>query len=823
MKFKLIAVVLFCISFLQAQEKDNLHSHLKGVDILLKQKVDSLRTAYGLNELAIDKYCQTAAEIHSRYMSNEEVMSHFEMEVDSLFDPSERLRSAGAKNYVAGENVALIHVLPDSRKEDIASKVFKQWSESKGHYGNMMSQKYNVSGLACQFNDSSKVLYVTQVFAISPDGMESPNQNSGEEQSRFDVFKYKVKRSVSSANEEYEWKLSLPDDPSITRVNKKWLDENVELRIQDSALYLCVKNLRSFKNLFKDKKDGLAFEIINFESTYSCDSSKFYDRPTRENGRGLFNGRVLEPVYTKELLARIDTLIKETKGRRDLSCAGLFIDSLPDYWVEGNQSISMLYIRDRKIAKFIDFQAYCGSLMLPEVPEIEVPISFPSADFSSKVKKKAVDFRVYFKRNSIDFHTDKLDSILTILDDANVYVKEMRVNAFASIEGTSEINEKLYKKRGEVLLNSFQERQSQDIKLVVKTQENFEMFFDQIDSTEFSYLKDWSNDSIRQFVNQEVESFDSLLDAQRYGEILLILGVEEKFESVYDQALTEFTRKFERINKVSSGQKRRYVKRLIDLHGFLINSTLSDSIAYLDYLYKIPVTKIAVIDYHQLLFDYKYGLIDGSTLYKSLNTFKKLMPENTLVQNQMDAVYFNMYHWSLKRGVIKTDLVDRIIENTDSLSEEDKKALNLYKHFLISNNHFYRNSGVNKYKGNKSLKVIKEHYDSLDVELSVKKKLAYYFLAFNQAEWAVDYLKVFEREGTFDKEAYVTMIKALTVRSYLEGTKDYQAILMDAVNRLDAEDFCGLFFGPCNLDFQIFQDEVIQTLYCEVCNSNEEN
>lgn len=823
MKLKLIAVFICILTFLNAQEKENIPAYLQGVDELIKEKVDELRNDYGLESLIVDNHCESAAKLHSEYQSKQSVLSHFELEFDSLYDPSARVRSTGAVNYLVGENVAFIPVYPGKTKEDVAEEVVKLWAESKGHFSNMISTNYNVTGLASHFNDSTNRLYITQVFAVTPERQQSNAQLTQKDLSKFERLKYNVKRSVSSANEEYEWKLRLPDDVSVSRVNPKWLDENIELRIQDSALFLCIKNLRTFKNLFKEKKDGLAFEIVNFESTYSCDSSKFYERPTRENGRGLFNGRVLEPIYTKELLARIDTLMKETKGKRDISCAGLFIDSLPDYWVEGNQSISMLYIRDRQIAKFIDFQGYCGNLMLPDVPEIEIPISFPTADFNVKDRKKAVDFRVYFKRNSTDFHTDKLDSILTLLDDESVYVKEMRVNAFASIEGTSEINEKLYKKRGEVLLESFQERQTQDIKLIVKTQENFEMFFDQIDSTEYSYLKEWSRDSIRNYINSNVEPFDSLLDEQRYGEILLALGVEEKFESVYERAFTEFTRKYERLNKVSSGQKRRYIKRLIDLHGFLINSTLSDSIEYLDYLGKIPLTKIAVIDYHQLLFDYEYGLIDGTTLYKSLKEFKKVLKENGLIQTQMDAIYFNMYNRSLRRGVIRTDLVDRLIKNVESLSEDDKKALKLYKHFLISNNHFHRNSGVNRYKGNKSLNVIKTHYDSLYIDLKLKKKLGYYFLAFNQTDWAIEYLKVFEREATFNKEAYITMIKTLAVRSILNGDKDYQAVLTDALNRLDDDEFCDLFFGPCNLDFQIFKDEVIKSLYCEVCNSNEEN
>ena len=143
--------------------------------------------------------------------------------------------------------------------------------------------------------------------------------------------------------------------------------------------------------------------------------------------------------------------------------------------------------------------------------------------------------------------------------------------------------------------------------------------------------------------------------------------------------------------------------------------------------------------------------------------------------------------------------------------------------FLISNNHFKRNQGANKYIGNGSLDRIKEHYDSLSLEPILRKSLGYYFLAFGKSEWAIEYFKPFASEEMFDLGVYIDMVKTMVVSSILEGKSDYQAILVESSQRIGKHEFCDMFFGPCNIDFQVFDDASIKSLYCEVCKSLREN
>ena len=819
MKINLIILFVLSVLYTSVAQVNKLE-----LEAEIKSAIDSVRQVYGLKPLLNETVCYKAAEIHSKYMFENDILNHYELELDSLYSPADRVEVSGGKGYIVGENVAFVDYADTPDGKWIVNTAVEAWVHSKGHFANIMSSEYDVTGVSIKTEENSSKIYITQVFANVPDAyVYKPNKELFKKDTfSLDSLKGFARKTLPPPHKKHSWKLGLPEDPKISKVNPKWLDENITLDVREDGLYLCVKNLRYFRKLFIEKKDGLAFEVVNYETTYSCAPENNYIRPNRENGGCIFNGMVTKPVYQKELLARIDTLIEQTRGDRGLKCAGLFIDSIPAF-SQNKQLISLLYIRDRKVAKFIDFQGYCGSLMLPPLPQAQLMYQFPTAEMNQKVNIQNVDFRVYFKRNSTDFHSDDLDSILTVIDDDRVFVKEIRVNAFASIEGTPEINAKLYKKRGEVLLNSFQERQDQDIKLIVNTQENFEMFREQADTSSFSFMKDWSNDSIRSYVNAHITEFDTLLDAQRYGEVLLVLGIEERAIDKFDQAFAEYQKRFERLKKVSAGQRRRDTKRLIDLQGLLIQATLADSIKYEDYLGKLSTEGVLVLDFNLIQCDFTRKNLPDNQFYIALERFAKHMPKNKIIQEQMDVLILNNQFSRFFKKKVSVGVVDRFLEANPELPDSVKRDYMVYKEFLISNNHFKRNQGANKYIGNGSLDRIKEHYDSLSLEPILRKSLGYYFLAFGKSEWAIEYFKPFASEEMFDLGVYIDMVKTMVVSSILEGKSDYQAILVESSQRIGKHEFCDMFFGPCNIDFQVFDDASIKSLYCEVCKSLREN
>lgn len=824
MKNKFLCFLFILItSVVYAQSTTDFELDEEGLEVLIKAKVDSLRNLKGLKSLLNEEACYKAAKNHADYMSQNNVLRHNQYDVDSMYAPENRVVEFGGEKFLIGENILSIKS-DDTSDEKKSNAIIKKWESSLSERSNLFSSEYDVTGVAVGLNEKESLIYVTQVFANVPDTFvyKLNKELFTKDTFSLDSLTNFVRKTLPPPHKKYAHKLSLPKDQSITRVNTKWLDENITLDIRDTGLFLCVKNLTYFRKLFKKKKDGLAFEIVNYETTYSCSPESRYLYPNRLNGGCIFNGRVTKPVYQKNLLSRIDTLIEQTKGQKDISCLGLFIDSIPDYF-HANQSISLVYIRDRQIAKFIDFQGYCGSLMLPPLPKQELKFNFPYAEMNNEVKVKDVEFRVYFKRNSTDFEAEELDSILSLIDDDRVFVKEMRVNAFASIEGTSDINEKLYNKRGKALLGSFQERQTQNIELLVNTQENFDMFYEQIKDSKYSFLSACSKDSARSYVNQNVSSFDTLLDAQRYGEVILVLDIEDKKLERFDQAFAEYQKRYNRLNNVSSGQKRRDLKRLINLQGLLINATLSDSIQYTDYLNKLPVENSVDLTFQSVLAKYELKMIDDLDLYIVLEKFLKRDKSNKELRNNMDKIILKNQFSSNFNNLITTDLIDRFLEANEDLDDTSKKDLEICKHFILSNRFFYKNSGPTKYKGNKSLEIIKEHYDSLSIDKTIRKELGFYFIAFGQLEWAIEYLRPFERPESFDVEAYIALVKTITVRSVVNGDSQYQTTLMEASERLSSADFCGMFFGPCNIDFQIFEDATIRSVYCETCTQEKEN
>ncbi|MEM6262725.1 MAG: hypothetical protein AAGI38_09480 [Bacteroidota bacterium] len=160
------------------------------------------------------------------------------------------------------------------------------------------------------------------------------------------------------------------------------------------------------------------------------------------------------------------------------------------------------------------------------------PKGIPS--YRPKPKRKQVKtFGLFFEKNKSVYDTTDLQPILAFLSDSSYIIRRARVQAYASVEGTEEINLRLQQERAEVLIRLLQERQRSDtIETEIITGENWPLFRKQLGSkglskTPYAAWKDMEEAKLRELLTDSLNllSLEPFLAKQRKA--VLKLAVEE--------------------------------------------------------------------------------------------------------------------------------------------------------------------------------------------------------------------------------------------------------------------------------------------------------
>ncbi len=175
-----IFVVSFSIStsvYSQAElfHLDNAENELKIVERLVLNKVDSLRARKKLPTLQNSKTIRKAAELQAVWISGKGKLTHIQTKSKTK-TPQKRVAYVGGKNELVGENIAYTQyntVMINSKGKEysnttyeaIANDLVAMWRHSKGHYQNIITKGYKITGVALALDIEHKKVYAVQVFA----------------------------------------------------------------------------------------------------------------------------------------------------------------------------------------------------------------------------------------------------------------------------------------------------------------------------------------------------------------------------------------------------------------------------------------------------------------------------------------------------------------------------------------------------------------------------------------------------------------------------------------------------------------------------------
>jgi len=826
----IVLIVLFPFST-KSQTPGNID--VKQIEYLLKLEIDSVRQSKGLDILINDSILYLASIDQSRYLSKKKELTHFQKENPKKLSPQDRAEFYGAINYQVGENVLYITYNystsdqdPDDICKAIAHSMMLLWVHSPGHYANIITPSYDITGVSVYYDENTDKLFAAQVFAHVNPYYRYRSCPSLFPYEKYDESLASRKFIPENINIEFHKRHAFNIKQDKEK-NKCCSDEKTSVFNYNStclgyfndSLYLGInkKYFSAIHQFFKNRKDGVVLEFLDFDYTYSCNILDNTRIPTRDNGGCVFNGQITHPVYRDSILYYMDKYKKQyTKNNEFIFIP---IDRYPSDLSGKTIDINILILQKNRLCKVIQTHGVCGVLIEPEIPEFKLHVDLDSTKYRADVRVQKKEFKVYFNKNEIDIiNPDTLYFLRDMLKKEDVFVSKINVDAYASVEGSYEINQYLYTKRAENILRIFQSEQDSSIELTTKTEENWAMFFNQLKTSDYAYLLNSDTARIKDSVNvpQNAQKLEGLLSQQRYGQVTIYYKPKITNQNTAEYAFAEF-KKICRIKKPEG----LHINKLRNITSFLLYQCMNNKIE-LDSIEFYLNSNSSFIDSKQQILLFKEIYRDGSGFGPD-STYRYLANYSASHKNDTTARYNCLaYLFNNRRSInnaITPSLAQEFLEilKTSHLSKEDLISFELYFHFIYLNDIYYKKWTFKSIE--KHLAFIDNFYTQNPPDDDLRIKLALYFISFNQFLTSLEYLEPLITEDHFIKEAYILYLKLYDQLQMAGLRTNSEELLIEAADKLSNEDWCNLFIGPCNIRFQIFNHSALRSIYCEKCNS----
>jgi uncharacterized protein YkwD len=565
--FFFITLVSYAIGQSPSDKISYSNFNKKLLEHLIKIKIDSVRVLHKLKPLVNDSILYLAASDHASYLNGKKILSHFQNENITKKTPQLRADYYGAVDYSVGENVALtytnspvknkqgkIHI--NDTYEKTAFDFVDMWVHSPGHYANIITPGYQITGVAVSIDYNTNEVRAVQNFALvkweyvfneSPTMFEYSNYVPPKVTSSFDEVSHVMHKG------KHAWKLKTPDftDEEILKCFQE-IDSSTGIMKIDTIgrnILLYTDKVDLMYDILKKRKDGLAIEVMSY-IPYDCGNPAYYEKPSRRNGQCVFSGTVLKPKYKKSLRKGFKPKYKLTfpeivggvtktffsKGKfsakklkihsiiKNKPEADYFyarIAKLPKKFSGGYLECNLVVIKKKEVCRVMHFSNFCGE-PLDMSKKISALGDLTDSTFELKPYSYHYNFTIPFKKDKFEYQYSDIKPFLDSLTKDSITVLKLKIFAQTSIEGTANINLALQEKRAESIVSALQKVQKQNISKDITTGDGWEMFLKQIAvNSSLDEFKNKSQTEIeKMFADPAIcKKYESFLAIQRKADI----------------------------------------------------------------------------------------------------------------------------------------------------------------------------------------------------------------------------------------------------------------------------------------------------------------
>lgn len=661
---KLIAALAFALGFFGnrdgwAQQKDYLinpyaldYSFLK---VCIAERIDSVRRANRLPLLTAHVVPDSAAADHAAFLIRFPGSGHFQKGNKKRRTPAERIAWYGGGYSATAENIAVTYVQKPIEHHpkvegyyyinltyrQTARNLVEGWMNSPGHARNILTKKFNATGIAIRCNPDNFMLQAVQTFGA---GEGSP----------YVVPAHSIPDSLAVLKHEAGVERTVYRGPKINRNFKKGKRFAGKGAGTQSITYYVVpwKNARRALNPFH-VHTGLMPET--FPDTLFDHDQNLVSIPGRLNQRSLWYTQPARLYKASAVLRTARTEFDVHYKDRRVKIAGQEtpLKKRPHTFIIRKDHFSpsdghlILFRKNRLIGVHI-------VAPLPSETVIPQPVLPPflsakgenASETESVVhRENQVRQKVYYERGKTVPAGNEVEAMLAQLPPERL-VKKIAIHAYASVEGNPEENVRIFQKRADHLLEVLRQYKvtTGDVVLGLDTRENWALATTQLgdslglSSAEQSEVRKFFND------NRNTPAVARLLDEQRYSEVTLELTHPEKINFTPDTLVNRFNRIMASPN-LKSEQLMQLQRLQLGYYRMLREKGSSKDFALLN----IPEKGMGDLQFNRLMFLIEERLITGtewlSELHKIGETQKLTTPASAfLIYNNLAFVFNHNFY-----------------------------------------------------------------------------------------------------------------------------------------------------------------------------------
>lgn len=877
MKLSALILSIFCDLVVLSQPQDYIdlgNFDFVYLEHLVKTGVDEVRKKHGCESLINDSILYVASSFHAHYMARNGILSHTEDKSDSTKNPQDRANYFGATNYRVGENILFTPYNRMVRGKDgsefdtrtyqgLAQAMVNAWVNSPGHFKNIITPAYQLTGLAIAIDTLNKRVFACQKFAIAdyqytfyenkmmfPYSDYSPSKLAesfdGIERKLLEDYVYEFHLRHDKPENCYTCNLAANDMPFIT------------LRIENNNFILRIEEADYVKNLLNKRFDGFAVEIVSFND-YMCGNPAYYTKPSRRNGQTMLNGYVIEPLFKKDLYKGF----KKRKVKKDVRFLSyIFQADSVDFFnrfgkyklerysheyfevslgrvprnIQGYWAHNLVYIQNGQICRFDVFTGYCGEIIEDYQSTDFIPA--PADDYCYlQPEFRSLHFSIPFEKGKYEFTRQDIEPFLQSLDEITYILDSVHIHAYSSIEGDSTTNYQLQIKRAESITSVLHENQEQVTNVRVTTSTDWNGFYKAVsNSSKWKYLGTMSHPDVLAELNEiGYDAVEDILKSERRGEIDLYCTIhptDENLEYFITKELKMFNDGIDSLTREKRGVMN-YLDGFYSLYNCVHSKVVQGKIdpAFLAAIKMPNMYK----DHHGLVQAYVlFGLEFNESFSKNSHWQSNYLKDiEHIHQNCMEPTHIlpeflfilirnsiDFYFKTKSADFDKLQNLLSLLEQMEPIYRSDPDAklnidkLNFNLNVLLLNAVFAKEPM--KYSGNaiKSIAQLYKFYETYN-HLSGSKaielgKTAVYF---HQIYPAIELMQPFAHEDSV--MAYILPLGYQHIST--EGSLNWYDKVIKAADEMDTTIWCNMFFDECKIPFQAFDYEPLRSLFCERC------
>jgi outer membrane protein OmpA-like peptidoglycan-associated protein len=376
-----------------------------------------------------------------------------------------------------------------------------------------------------------------------------------------------------------------------------------------------------------NQKDILSANGKDLHRYWAFQYQKMLSRGKIDSGQFLAN----QKQYAKEFRR----FLKGKKGKfRSVSDTNSWIVDVPDSYLQaiGNNEAVFTFIYQKQPVAVIHLDTLSGyeTSNFVQVDSADcVPLdryltykqqfgtTYRRADFHTYYRphpRKIVDkeFVLQFPKNKTTYSEADIQPIINFLKANQYIIYSADITGYASVEGDSVNNQKLQKRRAEVLVSLLEKNNTDSIEVTLNTFENWDEFYRQIENTPYAIWKGKSREETKKWLeNDSVEVLmEPLLSPERKA--VLRLKVAEKLTTLQKQVITkeDYEKAIAKIRNPDS--PKDYVaalRKAASIRNYLKENLRKDSKQAVDCgdILKNTTSELAIIDFYEAVSDFRKG------------------------------------------------------------------------------------------------------------------------------------------------------------------------------------------------------------------------